>query len=320
MTGYFATPARLRLPLPSFIKMKDKNPSLYVLVDPVLGDDGSLYVSNEVATAIRDELLPLASCVTPNCFELGWLTGKSVSSKAEVLRAAATLPHKEILATSIPVGADNLATLAITGSKYAETTSSAKPSVPHGTGDFLAGLYFTARLNGFESPEALKLSSGILESAISRARPFIAIIGACIAIMTVPAPIAKAQPALRPSSLHPVCIFLPGIDRPVCLKLELFQHTGSFKPRGAFTNLVGANIPGAGVAAASGGNHGAAVAYAASILGIKARIFVPIISSPAKVTRIASYGASTCRKANTCWPLALSRIVVSFAMNFTPMT
>jgi threonine dehydratase len=87
-------------------------------------------------------------------------------------------------------------------------------------------------------------------------------------------------------------ITLPGIEKPVCLKLELFQHTGSFKPRGAFTSLVGAQIPKAGVAAASGGNHGAAVAYAANILGIKARIFVPTISSPAKVARIASYGAT----------------------------
>lgn len=86
-------------------------------------------------------------------------------------------------------------------------------------------------------------------------------------------------------------IAVPGIEKPVCLKLELFQHTGSFKPRGAFANLVGTQIPKAGIAAASGGNHGAAVAYAAKVLGIKARIFVPTISSPAKVARIASYGA-----------------------------
>ena len=87
-------------------------------------------------------------------------------------------------------------------------------------------------------------------------------------------------------------ITTPGIEKPVCLKLELFQHTGSFKPRGAFNNLVGAQIPKAGVAAASGGNHGAAVAYAAKSLNIPARIFVPSISSPAKVARIAAYGAT----------------------------
>ena len=87
-------------------------------------------------------------------------------------------------------------------------------------------------------------------------------------------------------------ITTPGIEKPVCLKLELFQHTGSFKPRGAFNNLVGAQIPKAGVAAASGGNHGAAVAYSAKSLNIPARIFVPSISSPAKVARIAAYGAT----------------------------
>ena len=87
-------------------------------------------------------------------------------------------------------------------------------------------------------------------------------------------------------------IAVPGIEKPVCLKLELFQHTGSFKPRGAFANLVGTQIPKTGIAAASGGNHGAAVAYAAKVLGIKACIFVPTISSPAKVARIASYGAT----------------------------
>ena len=74
-------------------------------------------------------------------------------------------------------------------------------------------------------------------------------------------------------------------------KLELLQHTGSFKPRGAFNNLLTRDVPAAGVAAASGGNHGAAVAYAARKLGAKATIFVPSISSPAKLERIRAYGA-----------------------------
>ena len=78
---------------------------------------------------------------------------------------------------------------------------------------------------------------------------------------------------------------------PLTLKLEQTQHSGSFKVRGAFTNLLLREIPNAGVAAASGGNHGAAVAYAAQVLGIPARIFVPEVSSPAKISRIRSYGA-----------------------------
>ncbi|MDQ2992377.1 MAG: threonine/serine dehydratase [Candidatus Eremiobacteraeota bacterium] len=84
----------------------------------------------------------------------------------------------------------------------------------------------------------------------------------------------------------------PVLDLGDCvLKLELLQHTGSFKTRGAFANLLAREVPPAGVVAASGGNHGAAVAYAAERRGIACRIFVPEISSPAKIARIRSYGA-----------------------------
>lgn len=80
-------------------------------------------------------------------------------------------------------------------------------------------------------------------------------------------------------------------DGRLVLKLELMQHAGSFKPRGAFANLLTRDVPAAGVVAASGGNHGAAVAYAAAKLGLPATIFVPELASPAKIARIRSYGA-----------------------------
>ncbi|MGH7346535.1 MAG: threonine/serine dehydratase [Candidatus Rokuibacteriota bacterium] len=80
-------------------------------------------------------------------------------------------------------------------------------------------------------------------------------------------------------------------DFSIVLKLELLQHSGSFKARGAFANLLTRAIPTAGVVAASGGNHGAAVAYAAMRLGVPAKIFVPTVSSRAKVERIRAYGA-----------------------------
>src|SRR5215475_5484135 len=81
---------------------------------------------------------------------------------------------------------------------------------------------------------------------------------------------------------------VPG---PLTLKLELMQHTGSFKTRGAVTNLLTRDVPPAGVVAASGGNHGVAVAYAAMKTAKPARIFVPEVASPAKMERIRSYGA-----------------------------
>jgi threonine dehydratase len=86
---------------------------------------------------------------------------------------------------------------------------------------------------------------------------------------------------------------------PLTLKLELLQHAGSFKPRGAFNRILSAQeagaLPPAGVIAASGGNHGAAVAYAARALGLRAEIFVPELTPPAKRARIDSFGAALTR-------------------------
>src|SRR5206468_5013884 len=93
---------------------------------------------------------------------------------------------------------------------------------------------------------------------------------------------------LPPASVVPGT---PSASARLVLKLELMQHAGSFKTRGAFTNLLTRPVPPAGVVAASGGNHGAAVAYAAMQLKVPAKIFVPTISSPAKIDRIRSYGA-----------------------------
>lgn len=82
-----------------------------------------------------------------------------------------------------------------------------------------------------------------------------------------------------------------GVTAPLALKLESLQVSGSFKGRGAFHKLLASKVPAAGIVAASGGNHGAAAAYAARALGHKAEIFVPTIAAPAKVARLRSYGA-----------------------------
>jgi len=85
-----------------------------------------------------------------------------------------------------------------------------------------------------------------------------------------------------------------GLERPVDLKFEQMQHTGSFKTRGAFNTLLASDVPAAGVVAASGGNHGAAVAFAARRLGHAATIFVPEMAGPAKIALIRDTGAD-CR-------------------------
>lgn len=95
---------------------------------------------------------------------------------------------------------------------------------------------------------------------------------------------ARIRPHVRRT---PIVELRPG----VVAKLESMQHSGSFKGRGAFHKILVSKVPEAGVIAASGGNHGAAVAYAARALGHRAEIFVPTISAPTKVARLKSYGA-----------------------------
>ncbi len=111
------------------------------------------------------------------------------------------------------------------------------------------------------------------------------------------ASIAAAERLIRPWIRRTPVVEVDGADfglhfTNLALKLELFQHTGSFKARGAFANLLGRQLPAAGVFAASGGNHGAAVAFAAHKLQVPATIFVPEVASPAKIELIRSYGAN----------------------------
>jgi threonine dehydratase len=121
-------------------------------------------------------------------------------------------------------------------------------------------------------------------------------VGATAAATVDRVAIERTYAAIRPHLRVTPVLEVSGADlglapSPLTLKLELLQRSGSFKARGAFANLLLRAVPAAGVVAASGGNHGAAVAFAAMTLGVRARIFVPTISSPAKIARIRGYGA-----------------------------
>ena len=110
------------------------------------------------------------------------------------------------------------------------------------------------------------------------------------------AQIAQTYEIIRPHIRRTPVIDVDGADFGIdgvrlTFKLELMQHAGSFKTRGAFSNLLTRQIPAAGVVAASGGNHGTAVAYAAMKLGKPATIFVPSVAAPSKMERIRGYGA-----------------------------
>ena len=117
------------------------------------------------------------------------------------------------------------------------------------------------------------MTDGVQRSAIARVHDLIA-------------PYIRHTPVLRVNGTD------VGLDPfPLTFKLEFTQHAGSFKARGAFCHLLTRTVPAAGVVAASGGNHGVAVAYAAKRLGIPAKIFVPTVSSPVKIASIRACGA-----------------------------
>ena len=113
----------------------------------------------------------------------------------------------------------------------------------------------------------------------------------------LPDAISATERLIRPHIRRTPLIEVEGAElglngTPLVMKLESLQHAGSFKTRGAFSNLLTRAVPPAGVVAASGGNHGAAVAYAARQVGAPATIFVPRVSSQAKIDRIRGYGAT----------------------------
>lgn len=166
-TGYFTSNDQIHCVVRTIRRMKAARPDLVVLVDPIIGDGSALYVPLPVAEAIRDDLLPLATIATPNAFELQWLSGTRVSNPAEAVAAARRLAVAELVATSVPAGAGHLATLAITKDEVFEEITPVVEDVPHGTGDFLAGMYLSNRFR--HPPEvALARSMEMLTLAIAR--------------------------------------------------------------------------------------------------------------------------------------------------------
>ena len=163
LAGYFASPEQVDVVAKVLARVQPR----HVLVDPVIGDEAGLYVPQAVADAIRAHLLPLATCITPNRFELEWLSGIPVTDEANAIAAARRTGVSEVLATSIPAGAGQLSTLLVTATDHHAIVTPKLDHVPHGTGDFLSGLYLAERVN--TTPQAaLGAAMAILTRAIAR--------------------------------------------------------------------------------------------------------------------------------------------------------
>ncbi len=153
--------------------VRTANPGAPYLCDPVMGDhlgeSGSLYIPKATAQAIRDELVPLADIVTPNAFELGWLTRREVESEMQALAAARVLGNERVLVTSSPALRRNAIANLLAGPRgavAAEHAAIANP--PHGTGDLMAGLFLTNLMAGCDDEEALKRASASVFELVAR--------------------------------------------------------------------------------------------------------------------------------------------------------
>jgi len=171
LTGYLGSADQVE-PVARLVEaVKTKNPDAVYALDPVIGDEGKLYVPVEQANLLKKRLLPLADMVTPNCFELEWISGKkNLTNPQSVFTAAKTLDTKNIVVTSTPAG-DQIGNMLVTrdGALLAKHNVSNGP--PNGLGDLLAALMLGRIMDNHAPREALKLSTAsvveVLEAALA---------------------------------------------------------------------------------------------------------------------------------------------------------
>ena len=169
LTGYFAANDQIFGVARAIRRLKEIDPDLLYLCDPVIGSEISgLYVPLPVADAVKSSLLPLADVATPNRFELEWLSGVKVESIASITEARRALGLKSILAKSIETGDGRLQTILSGELGEHVVESTARKTVPHGTGDLLSGIFLGQLLGGRTGPSALEESLALLDRIIER--------------------------------------------------------------------------------------------------------------------------------------------------------
>ncbi len=155
VTGYLPSADHVAVAMRAIARTRSHRPRAHVLVDPVLGDDPKgLYIDPAAAAAIRDQLLPLADIVTPNRFELAWLTEQQVTGLQNVVQAAGALRRPAVIVTSAIVG-EAISTVLTTAGQVIVASVPRREHAPHGTGDLLAALVIGHLVSGRPASEAL---------------------------------------------------------------------------------------------------------------------------------------------------------------------
>ena len=168
LSGYLPTAAHVELACDVLKRVRLASPTALFLCDPILGDDPKgLYVDISAAEAVRTHLAGACDVLTPNRFDLAWLSGHPVETWREAVAAAKLLAAPVVIATSIPGAAGELMTLAIRHDGVSSCSVGERERVPHGTGDLLAALYLAHILARRPNGEALARSVAGVEAAIA---------------------------------------------------------------------------------------------------------------------------------------------------------
>lgn len=168
ITGYLPTKDHARAARRAVEQVRAANPSAIFLCDPVFGDEPEgMYLSGDVAVSIRDDLLPQATIVTPNRFELSWLSGLPVGDPEEARRAALSLRVPAVLATSVPASDNRLATLFFSEDMGLACFVRRRASAPHGTGDLLSAMFLGNHLNSFSPAYCLGAATSAVDATVA---------------------------------------------------------------------------------------------------------------------------------------------------------
>ncbi|MCC7253332.1 pyridoxal kinase [Hyphomicrobium sp.] len=168
LTGYLPSPDHVRIVETLVARLHTQRPDALFVCDPVLGDHpGGLYVPQGVAEAVRDRLLPRATHVKPNRFELAFLSGRPVETPADVVDAARALPVPVVLASSIPLDGNRLGNIVVTRDRAVHCTVPRESRAPHGTGDLLAALFTAHLLHGEDPATSAAFAAGAVARTIA---------------------------------------------------------------------------------------------------------------------------------------------------------
>jgi pyridoxine kinase len=170
LSGYFGDAGQAEAVEKLVGAVKAANPNALYLCDPVIGDEGRLYVPTETATAIRDRLLPIADIATPSRYELEWLVGRKLPSIPDILSAARDLALPTMLVTSAPsMMVKSIGNLLATEKSAWLAEHRLVEGEPKGTGDLTSALFLARLLNGEDGAKALEMTTRSVLEIVTRA-------------------------------------------------------------------------------------------------------------------------------------------------------